>query len=88
VRRLEQNGEILRVLLISGIVIGMTMIVGTHPVTGSSQAEYDQGFGKGENDCLDGKNYNPNQGPPNSTQYVEGYKDGWEETGCTSHDKK
>jgi hypothetical protein len=43
--RLKQNGEILiRALLISGIVIVMTMIVGIQSVTGSSQAAFDQGL--------------------------------------------
>ena len=51
--RLKQNGEILiRALLISGIVIVMTMIVGIHSVTGSSQAAFDQGYHDGQNDCL------------------------------------
>jgi hypothetical protein len=63
-RTLAQNGEILSVLLISGIVIGIMMIVGIHPVTGSSQAAYDQGYDTGKNDCLDGKAYNSNQGAP------------------------
>ena len=48
-RRLEQNGEILfRALLISGLVIGMTQIVGIHPVTGQSQnPDYNAGWNKG-----------------------------------------
>jgi hypothetical protein len=88
-RRLEQNGEILIIaLLISGIVIVMMMIVGIHPVTASTRAAYDQGFDRGENNCLDGAKYNPNQGPSNSTQYVPGYNDGWSETGCRIPDKK
>jgi hypothetical protein len=81
-RRLEQNGELLiRTLLISGLVIGM-MIVGIHSVTGSSQAAYDQGYDTGKNDCFQGKNSNPNGGPPNSPQYVVGYNDGWLDAGC------
>jgi hypothetical protein len=82
-RRLEQNGEILiRALLISGIVIGMTMTVGIYPVTGSSQAAFDQGYDTGQNDCNEGKNYNSNHGPPNSPRYVVGYNDGWLDAGC------
>jgi hypothetical protein len=81
-RTLAQNGEILSVLLISGIVIGIMMIVGIHPVTGSSQAAYDQGYDTGKNDCLDGKAYNSNQGPPNSPRYGVGYNDGWLDVGC------
>ena len=82
-RRLEQNGEILiKALLISGIVIVMTMIVGIPPVTGSSQAAFDQGYDTGKNDCFQGKNYNSNQGPPNSPRYVVGYNDGWLDAGC------
>jgi hypothetical protein len=47
-RRLEQNGEILiRTLLISGIVIGITMIVGIHPVIGTDENWYNIGYGKG-----------------------------------------
>jgi hypothetical protein len=82
-RRLEQNGKILiRALLISGLVIGMTMIVGIHPVIGSSQAAFDQGYETGQNDCLQGKNSNPNGGPPNAPRYYVGYIDGWEDAGC------
>jgi hypothetical protein len=91
-RRLERNREILRALLIFGITIGMTMVVGIHPITGSSEAEYDKGFGMGENNCLDSQGssagYNPNQGPSNSTQYVPGYNDGWSESGCRIPHKK
>ena len=53
-RRLEQNGGILiRALLISGIVIVMTMIVGTHSVTGSTDPQTITGEGKkaGAADC-------------------------------------
>jgi hypothetical protein len=77
------NGEILiRTLLISGNVIVMTIIVGIHTVTGSSDAAYDQGYNTGKNDCLDGKAYNSNQGPPNSPRYGVGYTDGWLDAGC------
>jgi hypothetical protein len=55
----------------------MTMTVGIYPVTGSSQAAFDQGYDTGQNDCNEGKNYNSNQGPPNSPRYVVGYNDGW-----------
>ena len=80
---LKQNGEILtRALLISGIVIVMTMIVGIHSVTGSSQAAFDQGYHDGQNDCLQEKNSNPNGGPPNAPRYSVGYMDGWLDAGC------
>jgi hypothetical protein len=82
-RRLEQNGEILiRTLLISGIVIGITMIVGIHPVIGTDENWYNIGYGKGLGDCADGKNYYPNQGPTDSTEYAPGYTNGWLDAGC------
>jgi hypothetical protein len=76
------NGEILiRALLISGIVIGMMMIVGIHPVTGSSQAAYDEGYDRGKSDCINNRNYNTTD-LPNAPRYRIGYNDGWEVEGC------
>lgn len=87
-RRLEQNGEILiRALLISGLVIGMTQIVGIHPVTGQSQnPDYNAGWNKGLADCNKGndvKNYDPGSG---DQIYLGGYEDGWIDEGCTKPD--
>jgi hypothetical protein len=83
-RRLEQNGEILRALLIFGTAIGITMIVGIHPVTGTTYDIQTQGHEQGESDCQSGKN-SPNQGPNSegkSLWYLSGYKNGWMDAGC------
>jgi hypothetical protein len=58
------------------------MVVGIHPVTGSTKAAYNEGYDTGQNDCFGGKNYNSNQGPPNSPRYGVGYTDGWLDAGC------
>jgi hypothetical protein len=75
------NGEILRALLISGIVIGMMMVVGIHPVTGTpSDQIFAQGELRGSKDCALHYPYNPKQGPNtegNDTDYRDGYNYGW-----------
>jgi hypothetical protein len=95
-RRLEQNGGILiRALLISGIVIVMTMIVGTHTVIGSTDPQTISGEGKkaGAADCTGVKSYNTSQNPyrldpPDAPYWLTGYTLGWEDAGCTHPDKK
>ena len=78
---------LIRALLISGIVIGITMIVGIHPVTGGTSQLFDEGSDRGMLDCHEGKAYNPTQGPgANSQYYQSGYDQGWRQAGCTVPD--
>lgn len=79
------GGILIRALLISGFVIGMTIIAGIHPVIGTPENIEVQGRLQGQSDCSNGKNYNPNQGPNsggNSIMYLGGYKNGWMDAGC------
>jgi hypothetical protein len=69
----------------------MTMIVGTHPVTGSTDPQtIAEGEGKkaGAADCTGGKSYNTSQNPykldpPDAPSWLTGYYLGWEDAGCT-----
>jgi hypothetical protein len=86
-RRFEQKGEILRALLISGTVISMLMIVGTHPVTGTpSPDKNNPGYEKGEADCREGKSYNPYQNT--NEQWIDDYISGWIAAQCKIPDNK
>jgi hypothetical protein len=86
---------LIRTLLISGVVSGMMMIVGIHPVTGTNSCSNPQqcndlGVGQGQNDCKNNKSYNHNNGaPPQGSEYYDdytaGYDEGWTEAGCSGH---
>ena len=92
-RRLEQNGEILiRALLISGLVIGMTTIMGIQPVTGSGENYdyyYAEGNLAGKADCDKGLSYNPSGREDSNQQgFSDGYQDGWTKAGCSLDSSK
>ena len=87
-RRPEQKGDILiRGLLISGIVVVMTMILGIHPVNGSPENNsFAEGFHWGDADCTLDDGYNPARHynyPEIQEQFTIGYNQGYMEAGCT-----
>ena len=95
-RRLEQNGEILtKALLVSGLVIGTTTIMGIQPVTRTGENYdfyYAEGNLAGKTDCDKGLSYNPSGREDSNQQgFKDGYQDGWAKAGCSldsSKDKK
>ncbi|MGE0243443.1 MAG: hypothetical protein AB7P56_05900 [Nitrososphaeraceae archaeon] len=86
--RPEQNGDILiRGLLISGIVVVMTMIVGIHSVNGSPESNsFAEGLRWGETDCSTTDSYDPARHYNTDEiqeQFTIGYNQGYIEAGCT-----
>ena len=86
-RRPEQKGVILiRGLLISGIVVVMTMILGIHPVNGSPEINsFSEGLHWGETDCTLDDGYDParHYNTEIQEQFTIGYNQGYIEAGCT-----
>ena len=87
-RRPEQNSDILiRGLLIFGLVIGMTTIVGIHAINGSPEINsFGEGEHWGEYDCTLKDGYSPLRHYNTEEiqeQFTLGYNQGYIDAGCT-----